>query len=636
MAVYLSERETQALERKFNWVLIPALALLGILLLRFWQLQILEAREWRRIAEENQIRYFPVLAERGLIRDRYGRLLVQNRHAFNISVIPADLKDETVIQLASYLDTTPADLRRNIAQNKRWSPFVPVLLRVDITREQLARVAEHMRLLSGVHIEVEPLRDYPDGKMATHVLGYLSEVHAQELADPEYRQYQMGGLIGREGIEREDESWIRGENGLDCKTVNAKGKKMSDDCGQFEIKNRKPVRGHTIELTLDANLQRLATDFFQGKSGAAVVLQVHTGEVLALVSAPSYDLATFVGKTSAEQWNSLASDPLRPLLNRAIAGQYPPGSVFKIILAAAALEEKVLTPTTEFSCSGTYPYGEHVFHCWKEHGHGRLSVEQAIVQSCDIFFYQVGQRLGIDRIAKYATRFGLGLPTGITLSGEKSGLIPTSTWKKQALGVDWYAGETLSCAIGQGYVLVTPLQAAFIPAFLGNGGQVLRPQLIRRVVDLNGKTIKELEPERLPSIPLSPATRDLLLKAVTGVVNDPHGTAYWSARSDKALIAGKTGTAQVTKLERYKDFPEGEVPLEFRDHAWFVALAPADAPEIAVAVLVEHGGHGSSAAAPLAKQLVEQYLADRDQHAKLEQGKEKEKEEKPEGTHEGL
>ncbi len=636
MAVYLSERETQALERKFNWVLILALALLGVLLLRFWQLQILEAREWRRIAEENQIRYFPVLAERGLIRDRFGQVLVQNRHAFNISVIPADLKDETIVQLASYLDTTPADLRRVIAQNKRWSPFVPVLLRVDVSREQLARVAEHLRLLSGVHIEVEPLRDYPGGKTASHVLGYLSEVHAQELADPAYGKYQMGNLIGREGVEREAEAWIRGENGLDCKTVNAKGKKMHDDCGQFDIQNRPPVRGHTVELTLDANLQRLAAEFFQGKSGAAVVLQVHTGEVLALLSAPSYDLATFVGKTSAAEWNSLTSDPLRPLLNRAIAGQYPPGSVFKVILAAAALEEKVITPATELSCSGEYPFGDHVFHCWKKHGHGRLSVEQAIVQSCDIFFYQVGQRLGIDRIAKYATRFGLGLATGIPLSGEKPGLIPTSTWKKQALGADWFAGETLSCAIGQGYVLVTPLQAAFIPAFLGNGGQVLRPQLIRRLLDLDGKTIKQLEPEHFPSTPLSPATRDLLLRALTGVVNDPRGTAFWSARSDKVLIAGKTGTAQVTKLERYQDFPEGEVPEEFRDHAWFVALAPADAPEIAVAVIIEHGGHGSSAAAPLAKQLIEQYLLDRDQSAQLKKEKEKSKEEKPEGTHQAL
>jgi len=615
MAVYLSERESQALERKFNWVLVIALASLSLLLLRFWQLQILEGRKWKKIAEDNQIRYFPVLAERGLLRDREGRILVQNRHSFNISVIPADLNEETILQLAAFLDTTPEELHQTLAQKPRWSPFVPVLVRQDITRDQLARVEEHMRFLSGVHIEVNPLRDYPQGTIAAHVVGYLSEIDDQELGQPDFSGYQMGDMLGREGLERQKEKLLRGRDGLDCKTVNAQGKKENDDCGQFDIADRPPVRGQTVELTLDANLQRLAADFFQGKDGAAVVLQIHTGEVLALYSAPAYDLQAFVGKTPHEVWSALKSDPRKSLLNRAIAGQYPPGSVFKLILAAAGLEEGVITPSTRLACSGNYPFGNHVFHCWKKHGHGRLTVEQAIVQSCDIFFYQVGQRLGIDRIAKYANRFGLGLPTEIELFGEKTGLIPTTQWKKKALGVEWFPGETLSCAIGQGYVLVTPLQAALIPAFLGNGGNVFRPQLGRRVLNVDGKVVKEFEPERLSSTPLSPATRELMLKAITGAVNDSRGTAYWSARSDKVRIAGKTGTAQVTRLDRFQDLPSDQVPPEFRDHAWFVALAPADAPEIAVAVLVEHGGHGSSAAAPLAKILIESYFAHREKTA---------------------
>ncbi len=620
MALHLSEHESRWIEPRLRLIKIIAAGVFLVVLVSFWYLQILQGGQWKDIAHHNQIRRIPLAAPRGKVMDRNGRIILENRESYNITVTPADVDDKTISILAACLKIEEKEILRIIKGNIQWSPFVPVVIMEDITIEELALIEERLRLLAGVDIETKPRRHYPEGPVASHVLGYLSEVTAAELADPDLSGYRMGELIGRDGIERVMERHLRGRDGYKYKLVDAEGREVQPFAGQeklLSLKGQVPAAGNRLFLTLDLELQKEAEGLLEEKSGSIVMMDVHTGDILAMASSPSYDPKEFHAGMYKDKWTKLKSDPAHPLLNRAIQGQYPPGSVFKLVVAAAALEHEVFTERTGVFCSGYLRVGRKNFRCWKTWGHGRIGLEQAVVQSCDVYFYTAGKRLGIDRIAETANKFGLGLPTGLSLLSEKPGLIPTSSWKESQLGRPWIHGETISCAIGQGYVLVTPLQAVLIPCIIANGGRLLKPQIVKRVEDLNGNVIREYLPEEYSSSVISEKTAKLLSEAMKGVVNQSKGTAYWTARSQKIKIAGKTGTAQVTMLEKLDHLRGDEIPYELRDHAWFVAFAPADEPEVAVAVLVEHGGQGSKSAAPLAKNLIEKYAELRTRYARL-------------------
>jgi penicillin-binding protein 2 len=441
--------------------------------------------------------------------------------------------------------------------------------------------------------------------MAAHLLGYLGEIGPKQLKTQKDNGYSMGDEIGQFGLERRWEEFLRGQSGGQQVEVDALGRRVR------VLHEVEDVPGNNVVLTLDRDVQQAAFEALQGKEGAIVALDVHNGAVLALASTPAFDPNVFARGVTSEEWRGLMTHRLHPLNNRAIHGQYPPGSTFKIVMSIAALEEGAVTPETPLGCSGSMAFGNRVFRDWKKEGHGSVDLRKSLVQSCDVYYYQVGQRLGPDKIAHYARALGLGEKTGIELDDEKSGLIPDVAWKKKRFGQPWFPGETPSISIGQGYVSVTPLQMANMMATVANGGTLYRPWFVRKVESLDGSVIREYGPEEISSITLKESTLEHVRRALTDVVNSGEGTGG-AARSQIAQIAGKTGTSQVAEM-RGNIVKSENLAYLVRDHAWFVSYAPADKPEIAVAVIVEHGGHGGSAAAPLAKKVIEKYLSLRDE-----------------------
>jgi penicillin-binding protein 2 len=385
--------------------------------------------------------------------------------------------------------------------------------------------------------------------------------------------------------------------------VDALGREIKD------LRSVEPFPGNNLILTIDLDLQKIAEEAFQEKTGALIAMDPRNGRILAMVSKPSFDPDTFAGSISLEEWKSLTENPLSPLQNKGIQGQYPPGSVFKIITAIAGLETGAITPNTQLTCRGIYPYGNRGFRCWREEGHGTINLHRAIVESCDIFFYQLGLKVGVDAIAHYAEEFGLGSSTGIALPHEKSGIVPSTSWKKRRLGAPWYSGETLSLAVGQGYINATPLQLLMLISAIANGGRLYLPQVTEKVEDVYGNLLKEYPVEEIGRVDVSEKTLRIIQAALMGAVNDPRGTG-WACVLKEAKVAGKTGTAQVIKIpQNFKKGDMDRLPWKHRDHAWFVAYAPFENPVIAVVVLVEHGGYGGAAAAPIAKRVIEKYLS---------------------------
>ena len=463
--------------------------------------------------------------------------------------------------------------------------------------------------MSGVDIEYRPVRSYPMGQTASHLLGYIGEVSPEELTQTEYAGYQVGDYVGKAGVEKLFEKWLKGEDGYKFKIVDAQGRERPPDIiPGLMLEPQAPVPGHDVRLTIDMDLEELAQNLLAGKAGAIVMLSVKDGEVLAMVSSPTFDPALFGAGVNPEAWKILEADPDHPLLNRAIQGAYPPGSTFKLTLALAGLADNIIDPEQKLHCGGVFMFGNIPFKCWRKGGHGAIALKDAIIQSCDIYFYQRGIQLGIDRIAHYANLLGFGVKSGIGLPSENPGLIPTSAWRENVRGEKWRPGDTVSASIGQGFILVTPLQEAMMAMTIANEGGQFKPTLLKSVHGVPEQYYDEFRPKMYPR-PIIPEKDWAFIKdAMTGVVNTPAGTAYWGAKSDKVKIAGKTGTAQVIKSKTYEGMSESTIPEKYHDHAWFVAYAPADNPRIAVAVLVEHGGHGASAAAPLARTMIEKYM----------------------------
>ncbi|MGD0587080.1 MAG: penicillin-binding protein 2 [Oryzomonas sp.] len=579
-------------------ILILSFVVAGIfflLLLRLWHLQILNVDDYRNMSENNRLRFVPVAASRGTILDRNGEVLVSNQPSFSLAVVPQEVtnKDDLLDRLAKLLGLDRAEMDERWEKGKGRAKYYPVILASNISRDQVEIVEENHLRLQGVEIEMKPVREYASGVLAAHLLGYIGEISEEELSAKGFEEYNPGDYLGKNGIERSWENELHGNDGGRQLEVDARGRVLRT------VSESYPTVGNSVVLTIDMNLQKEAEKAFGDQAGAAVAMDVNTGEVLAFVSKPGFDPALFSGKMPADIWKEYLADVRHPLENKALTGQYPPGSTFKIITALAGLEDGKIDEKTTVNCSGSYELGNSVFKCWNKHGHGVTNLKKALRESCDVYFYQLGERLGVDRIAAMAKRFMLGAPMGIGLAHEKAGMIPTSEWKLKRFAKRWFHGETLPVAIGQGYVLMTPIQMASMIATVANEGTVCRPFLVKRVIDADGKPLKEFKPEFMGTTGISADKFKLVKQGLFAVVNEPGGTGG-AARLSDVHVAGKTGSSQVVKLRDSKQ----ATPYKFRDHALFVAFAPYEKPEIAVAVVVEHGEHGGSAAAPIAGRIL--------------------------------
>jgi len=603
MTTYLNTVDSEWFKQRIISTILIAMAAFVILFARLFYLQVVEGEKLRNLSVNNRIRLQNIDPSRGLIFDRNGTRIVDNRPAFDIYITLKDAKPVvTTLEKLSFYANFPIDeLRERIKRGKGRGAYKPILIRQDIGRDTLAAIEVHKFDLPGITVNVKPRRHYLDRYGAAHLIGYLSEINSSELKSGQYPGSRSGDFIGKFGVEKAHERYLRGEHGGRQVEVDARGRVLRS------LKTVAAPPGHNLFLTLDQKVQEKAEMMLEGKAGAVVAMVPGTGQILALASSPAFNQNAFVDGMSSAQWRKLNSNPGHPMVNKAIQGTYPPASTYKIVTAIAGLEEGVVDDKTISHCPGYLKFGDRVFRCWKKGGHGKLNIVQAIEQSCDVFFYQVGLKLGIDRLAWYAKACGLGSRTGIKLDREKAGLIPTAAWKKRRFGIPWQQGETLSIAIGQGYNLVTPLQMAMLTSAVANGGIRYRPTILARIETAAGEVVYENAPEIAGRLPASSATLDLVREGLFNVVQGAAGTAR-RIRMKAINISGKTGTAQVVAMKSDGEEEDAEVPDHHKDHAWFVAYAPSENPQIAVAVIVEHGEHGSSTAAPIAKQVIAAFL----------------------------
>ncbi|HPJ96837.1 MAG TPA: penicillin-binding protein 2 [Syntrophales bacterium] len=591
--------------QRFKQIFVIVCIALSILILRMWHLQVIKGEEMTQRSETNSIRICKIRPLRGLIMDRHGNVLVDNQPSFDIVFIPDKNRDLKLVagKLKSLYQEQSIPLAEDLGRVHEDKSFAPVRLDKNVDVKKLALIETRSLDFPGVSIDVVPTRQYLYGEMMAHLIGYVGEISRAELEKHDPNDYEAGDIIGKYGIERFFDSYLKGQSGADEVEVNAHGKKIRS------LRKIEPAQGYNLHLTIDAALQQTAWDAFEGRPGAAAAMDTRTGEILALVSSPSFDPNLFNGGISHQEWKKISSNPFHPMEDRAISGQYPPGSTYKLVVAAAALEEGIITPETTVYCDGTFHLGNRMFRCWQKKGHGRVNLHRAIVESCDVYFYNLGKQLGVDKIAYYAKAFGFGNPTGLPLAREKGGIVPTREWKLARKRQTWQAGETISVSIGQGFNLVTPLQLVSFYSALANGGVLYRPRLVSRIENPDGRVVLKSAPERKGRIPISPKNLKILNYALWGVVNESGGTGYALRRAEQD-VCGKTGTSQVVGLPMDERARRAKILSgAYRDHALFVCFAPYNSPEIAVSVIAENAGHGGSAAAPIARKIIDAYFA---------------------------
>ncbi|MCK5164712.1 MAG: penicillin-binding protein 2 [Desulfobacula sp.] len=591
------------IKQRLIGVSVCILFVFALLFLRLVYLQIIKGEEYRLKSEKNAVRLKSIKSSRGLIFDTNKKLVVDNRPSFNLKIVLEDAGEvkKTVRKVAELIQVPFPELMDSIARAGKGAFYKLITLKDDISRDQLAIVEAHKFDLPGIHIDIEPTRHYIYKKSAAHLLGYLGQINYKELKSGNYPNVKTGDSIGRYGIEKSFEKYLQGKRGGRQIEVDANGRTIKI------LKTVEPVAGLDLNLTLDLDLQLTAEKWLENKDGAVVAIDPNNGDVLVMASNPSFDQNDFIGGISQKKWKALILDPGKPMINKAIQAEYPPASTYKIITSFAALEEKHIDMNTTAFCPGFLKYGNRVYRCWNKHGHGEMNVIDALTQSCDVFYYQAGIKTGVDALAQYAMGCGLGKKTGIMLANEKKGLIPTSAWKKKRYNESWQGGETLSIAIGQGYNLVTPLQMAVLIAAVGNGGTLFRPRIVKTIEDSHGQIVKKIDPEITGGLPASKETLNIVRSALLEVVQGDRGTAR-RIRLKNVEIAGKTGTAQVFSIKKGEKIDTENLEYSLRDHAWFICYAPADNPVIAISVMIEHGEHGSSTAAPIAGALIEQYI----------------------------
>ncbi len=592
----LHDSQLGELQRRLIVLRVGLLLVVALLALRLWHLQIREGPYYRDLSENNRTRSVILEPARGLIYDRNGVLLANNVPSFSLYVSLEDVKDrqDLIAKLTELIGLDPELINKKLAV--RGARQLPRKIKDRLTLREATMIESHRLDLPGVMIQVESQRNYPNGMTASHVLGYVGEVSADQLDKPEFEELHQGSIVGQYAVEKYFDDIVRGKAGQKSIEVDALGHEKKT------VAVDQPHAGDDLFLTIDSRLQKVAEDLLGEESGAIVALDPTNGDVLAMASRPAFDPNVLSRELTSKQWAEIVQDEGRPLNNRASQGQYPPGSIFKVMMAAAALESNTMTPSSTVYCTGGYQFGRRVYRDWKAGGHGMVDLRKALIHSCDVYFYSLGQRMGIDMMASYAHKFGLGEETGIELPSERVGTIPSTEWKLKTKHEAWYPGETISAAIGQGYVTVTPLQMASMIGTVANDGVTYRPRLVQSIMDRTTGLRQELPPVPKVKLDLKQNTLKLIREALAGVVTE--GTAT-RAKSSIVTIAGKTGTAQTAAL---RTGPEKDIPKRFRDHAWFVAFAPVENPKIAVAVLAEHMGHGGSAAAPLAKEVIETYV----------------------------
>jgi len=602
-------RETLLFQRRILFSAIFGILLLIGLVSRLFYLQVISHAHYTALSEDNRVSIVPIAPTRGLIYDRNGVLLAQNVPSRTLELVPEHIPNlaATLKQLRSLIHITDDEVDRFNDLRKKKRRFEGIPLRFRLNDSEAARIAVHLDQLPGVEITADLMRHYPQGELASHAIGYVGRINEEELTTLDASRYAATKNIGKTGVERSYEDQLHGEVGYQRVETNAAGRIVD------VLERTLPTPGKNLYLTLDARVQMVAEQAFGDDDGALVAINPTNGEVIAFVSKPTYDPNLFVNGIDTKTYNALNKSPDRPLFNRALQGQYPPGSTIKPFLGLAGLDYKLITPDTSINCPGYYMLknDDHKYRDWKKSGHGETDLTKAIVQSCDVYFYELSMALKIDRMTDFLGRFGLGQLTGIDIRGEEAGLLPSKEWKRRVRHLPWFPGETLITGIGQGFTLVTPLQLAEMTAELGSRGKRYIPHIVRGIVE-PGETklvVHQAGPQNIIKLN-NPQSWETIIHAMTQVVFGTHGTARRISQDLKYKIAGKTGTAQVFGIKQDEEGEDdlSKIPKKLRDHALFIAFAPADAPKIAVAVVVEHGGHGGSAAAPIARKVMDAYL----------------------------
>jgi penicillin-binding protein 2 len=581
--------------------------LAGVLVLRMVQLQVMEYEHFSTLSEDNRVKIVPLVPTRGLIYDRNGVELAQNTPTFSLEIVPENVEDMAALltELGELVEITPADTKRfrNLLKKKR--PFQSVPLRFRLNEEEVARVSVNRHRFPGADVHARLTRSYPLGASAVHLLGYVAAMNEDDLQRVDAAAYRGTTHIGKTGVEQAYESLLHGKPGLQRVETNARGRILR------VLERNDPVPGSNIYLTIDASLQAVAERALGDENGAVVAVDPSTGGLLAFASMPVYDPNLFVDGIDLKTYRGLLASPDRPLFNRALNGQYPPGSTVKPFVGLAGLELGQVTEDDEIFCPGWYrlPGHERRYRDWKKWGHGKVDITKSIVQSCDVYYYRLARQLGIDELHDYLALFGFGQRTGIDLHGESAGLMPSAQWKRRSKGQAWFPGETLITGIGQGFTLATPLQLAMASATLSTRGVRLRPQIVLRRDDTATQSSADLVPETLGTVaPHLEKNWQTVINAMADVVHGPRGTARRIGVGATYRIAGKTGTAQVFGIAQNAEYDADKIDKKLHDHALFIAFAPVDNPRIALAVLVENGGSGSKAAAPIARKVLDHYF----------------------------
>jgi len=585
---YQSEQRLGTRASLLHVVIVILLAgFLGV----FWYLQVVKGDEFALLAENNRLRRIALPPTRGVVLDRRGEVLASTRPALNLVLVREGLTDaEGQLKRLESLLGIPYDVLNARLQAMRRRPtFEPLVIKEDVHLADIAKVEARRDWFPSVEVEQTALRDYPDGPAVAHAVGYVGEVNESQLAKIADGSIQQGDIVGKTGVEREYDEVLRGRRGWKLQTVNSLGRPFGSS-----QPGRDPEDGHPLRLTIDKRLQRKLVEALGEEVGSGIFMNPNTGEVLALASTPGYDPNVFTAPVSRTTWTALISDPRHPLNDRAISSFYAPGSTFKVLMSIVGLETGAITPQTTVFCSGSVSIYNRQFMCWKKGGHGTVDVHRALVHSCNVFYYLLGKKVGIDAISKYAKMFGIGELSGIDIPGESRGNPPSAEWKQRIHKEQWYPGDTISVSIGQGLLATTPVQMATMISAVANGGTLVQPHLAR-----DAKFAAE-------KIPVSAATLALIREALADVVEE--GTAT-KAQLGPIRVAGKTGTAQVFKKSVGVD--ADKQPKDERDHAWFIGYAPAENPEIAFAIVIEHGGHGGTTAAPVARKVLEVFFEDR-------------------------
>ncbi len=582
---------------------ILILALFCAIGLRLWYFQIYKADIYAEKARDNIVRQQSIHAPRGLIRDRHGKILAENQPAYGLAIVREDCTDieAALQQVSQWTGKDYAQLRKRFEQDKkRVKPFARQILVPRLEFEELARIETQLMDWSGLRIVPKPLRTYPQGELLSPVLGFVAQANEKDLE--ENSDLRLRDNVGKQGLEKSFDSKLRGSKGLKQLQVNAQGRTLEEKV------LLEPEPGQDLKLSIDLDLQEFAWHQLQDHSGALVVLDPDTGEVLALVSKPGFDNNLFAHGVSSQRWQGFLSNPRHPLVNRCLQSTYPPASVFKLVMAAAALEHREVKPEDTAYCSGKYRVGNGVFRCWKKQGHGRVDLKEALKQSCDVYFYKLGEELGVEKISSFARNYGFHARTGIDIPNENQGVIPNKDWKLRRFGSRWQGGDTINMSIGQGYTQVTPLQIARYVSALINGGMLYKPQLL-----------KDQEPQLQAELPLEKRQLQILREAMIATVQEPQGTA-WRLRTPGIQIGGKTGTAQVIRLmEEHQDKDQEDIPYQFRHHAWMASFAQKGEENYVVVALVEHGGMGSSAAGPIVKSVYDYLFLHEEQQSSAKQ-----------------